>query len=54
MYERMLDKNFQPTFDEMLEYCGESESFWGEIDDFLRDHYDLERDIRFPYGNDYG
>ncbi len=54
MYETMLDKSHKPTFEEMLNYCGESGAFWIELDEFLQKNYDLNKEIRFPYGKDYG
>lgn len=54
MFERMLDKNQRPTFEEILLYCGKSGELWLEIENFLEAHYILEKEIRFPYGKDYG
>lgn len=54
MHERMLDKKHQPTFEDMLDYCGESREAWVELESFLQANYDLKNEIRFPYGKDYG
>ena len=54
MYERLLDKQRQPTFEEMLKYCGGSGGFWMELENYLQNCYNLTKLIRFPYGKDYG
>lgn len=54
MYERMLNKSEQPSFSELLAYCGESGAYWHELDQYMHEHYDLVSEIRFPYGKDYG
>lgn len=54
MHERMLDKTNEPTFTELLHFCGEAGELWREVESFLQANYDLEKEIRFPYGKDYG
>lgn len=54
MFERMLDKQVTPSFDEMISYCGEAGGMWLELDGFLKDKFDMKSCIRFPYGNKYG
>ena len=54
MHERMLNKQEQPTFDEMICYCGDKGKLWLELDKRLVSEFDLEKLIRFPYGKEYG
>lgn len=54
MYERMLDKQVTPSFDEMIFYCGEAGKLWMELDEYLKDKLEMESCIRFPYGDKYG
>ena len=54
MFERMLDKQVTPSFDEMKSYCGETGDMWSEVDGYLTDKFDMKSCIRFPYGNKYG
>lgn len=54
MYERMLDKAAEPSFEEMLEYCGSAGIFWRELDGYLITQCNAEDCIRFPYGKKYG
>lgn len=54
MYERMLDKQVEPTFQEMIAYCGEVGSAWMEIDTYLTEEKNVKSGIRFPYGKKYG
>lgn len=55
MYERMKTKEIQPEISEIREYVGEKS--WALIQDFeafLKDKYDLNRELCFPFGNSYG
>lgn len=54
MYERMLDKQHQPSFDELAEYCGDSKDLFKQINDYLINEIGTDSLIRFPYGNSYG
>ena len=54
MYERMLDKSIQPTFEEMLAHTGRAAKLWEELEQHLGEICGAERTIRFPYGNSYG
>lgn len=54
MFERMLNKMVQPTFEEMIDYAGESGALWTELDHYLQTELSAVRLIRFPYGNKYG
>ena len=54
MFERLKDKNKQPTFEEMVAYCGSSGAAWLELEKFLASAYDLQKSVRFPYGEGWG
>jgi hypothetical protein len=54
MYERMLNKQEIPTFDELIRYSGDSGSLWLGLDRHMEDKYKVSKLIRFPYGKDYG
>ena len=55
MYERMLDKNNEPTLKQIREYLG-GESFERllSLEKYLQTHYQLSKETRFPFGNSYG
>ena len=54
MHERLLDKALSPTLDDLIAYSAESGVFWVELDEYLTDIFSAKRQIRFPYGNNYG
>ena len=55
MYERMLEKNIKPTMDEIFSIIGdEGTEHWRIVDEFFNSSYDIESEIRFPFGNNYG
>ncbi len=54
MYERMLDKQNQPAYEEFAEYCGACKDLFEQTDAFLIHELKAEKLMRFPYGNDYG
>lgn len=55
MYERMLDKQKPPETEEIRQYIGErSWIFLQKFEELLRTRYDLNRELRFPFGNSYG
>jgi hypothetical protein len=55
MYERLLDKNVSPSEDFIKKYLG-TESYHNllELEKYLNAHYDLKKEIKFPFGNRYG
>ena len=55
MYERLLDKSNEPTAEQVKEYLG-SESYerLSEFEEYLQTHYQLSKEMRFPFGNNYG
>ena len=55
MYERLLDKGAPPAENLIREYLGEES--WSnllKLEQFLTDHYDLKKEMKFPFGNSYG
>lgn len=54
MYERMLDKQKKPTIKEFIAYCGKSKEFYKNIDEFLTEELNTQKEMRFPYGKHYG
>ena len=55
MYERLLDKNNEPTLEQVREYLGEeSIKRLLALEDYLQTHYHLSKEMRFPFGNNYG
>ena len=54
MYERMLDKSIEPSFDDMLCYIGERGELFAEFRRRLGQVCPVETAIRFPYGKHYG
>lgn len=55
MYERMTDKTIQPELTTIEHYVGEAS--WALIQEFenqLNSRYDLNRELRFPFGQSYG
>lgn len=54
MFERMLDKNQKPSIEEFISYCGSTKELLKGLDIFLTDNLELDKLLRFPYGNNYG
>lgn len=54
MFERLLDKNNEPTDDFIEEYLGESYRDILRFEKMLGDHYDLKKEMKFPFGSSYG
>lgn len=55
MYERLLDKNNPPTADFIKEFVGiKSYTALAQFEDFLNNNYHLSKEIKFPFGNNYG
>ena len=54
MYERVLDKTISPTFEDLIAYSAECGILWVELDDYIRKAFSAQRQIRFPYGTEYG
>lgn len=55
MYERLLNKNSPPSIDYIIEYIGESNyKLLLEFEAFLGSNYSLTKELKFPFGNNYG
>lgn len=54
MYERMLEKQIEPTIEEMTAYCGDTSELFTILNEWLSNKYDTTQKIVFPYGNHYG
>jgi hypothetical protein len=55
MYERLLDKNHSPSPDFIRDYIGtESYNILLQFDDILSNNYHLTKELKFPFGNNYG
>lgn len=54
MFERMLDKNNKPSWEEFFSYCGRCKKLLIDLDAFIMSIDGLDKLIRFPYGNNYG
>lgn len=54
MYERMLDKQKEPTIEEMTVFCGMNAELFSSLNEWLKDTLRTEQKVVFPYGNHYG
>jgi hypothetical protein len=55
MYERMLNKMNIPTMDAIQETIGKAAlDKLNQFESFLMELYDLHRELKFPFGNNYG
>lgn len=54
MYERMLNKQVEPTIEEMQIFCGENKKYFSLLNDWLTKKFHTEQKVVFPYGNTYG
>ena len=54
MYERMLNKQEVPTFDDLIRHSGDRGPLWLELDRHMEEKHNASKQIRFPYGKDYG
>jgi hypothetical protein len=55
MYERLLDKNNPPAADLIREFVGiKSYTVLLQFEDFLNNNYHLSKEMKFPFGNNYG
>lgn len=54
-YARMLDKKKKPTEDQVAKTIGpQAQAHLIQLEAFIREHYNLSRELRFPFGNNYG
>ena len=55
MYERLNDKQNEPTPEQVNAYLGgESADRLLALEEYLLTHYQLSKELRFPFGNSYG
>ncbi|GAA6408361.1 MULTISPECIES: DUF3788 domain-containing protein [Blautia] len=54
MYERMLNKQEEPTISQMTAFCGENAELFTLLNEWLSQTYGSAQKITFPYGNHYG
>ncbi|MGC8832254.1 MAG: DUF3788 domain-containing protein [Thermoproteota archaeon] len=55
MYERMLNRDVEPSLADMRRAIGvKGTRLLAGLDGFLRSHYDVKSEIRFPFGSGYG
>lgn len=54
MYERLLDKNNQPTAEGMTEYCCENAERFATLNGWIDTEFGSESTVVLPYGNKYG
>jgi len=55
MYERLLDKKNPPTTDFIREFIGaKSYNVLLQFEGFLGNNYHLSKEMKFPFGNNYG
>ncbi len=50
MYERMLDKQNKPAFDDMAAYCGKGMELFIRINEWLSDTCSTVQELLFPMG----
>ena len=54
MFERMLDKQNEPTFEELIAFSGATGKLWLSFDEYMLVEHGVTKLIRFPYGKKYG
>ncbi|OPJ63800.1 DUF3788 family protein [Clostridium oryzae] len=55
MGERMLDKNNTPSKVEILKYIGnDAKILLDKFDEMFAKQYDMQKELKFPFGNNYG
>jgi hypothetical protein len=55
MYERLLDKNNPPVADFISRFIGaRGHALLLKFEDFLSNNYQLSKEMKFPFGNNYG
>jgi len=50
--ERMLNRQTKPTFDDLINHCGESGNTWTELNKHLKGEHRAMGIICFPYGTE--
>lgn len=54
MYERLLNKEQQPTLEQLADHCQNNKKNFQLFNAFLTENYQTTQELRFPYGKDYG
>ena len=54
MYERMLERQAEPSYEDMAAWCGTCKTLFDDFNTALTQHYGTQTRIRFPYGRRYG
>lgn len=54
MSERMLDKNEMPTLESIQVYMGASYPVLLRLEELMKERYELNKEMKFPFGNNYG
>lgn len=54
MYERMLNKQTEPTIAQMTAYCADSANLFTLLNEWLSDACGTVQTVTFPYGKHYG
>lgn len=55
MYERLLDKNNVPSTDYIIKFIGaKSYAVLLKFEDFMSTNYILSKEMKFPFGSNYG
>lgn len=54
MYERMLNKEDEPTIAQMTAYCGACADMFSWLNEWLSGTFGTAQAVTFPYGNRYG
>ena len=54
MYERMLNKQEEPTIAQMTAYCGACANLFTQLNEWLSGTFGTGQAITFPDGNQYG
>ena len=54
MYQRMLNKQEEPTIAQMKAYCRACADLFTQLNDWLSGTFSTSQSVTFPYGNKYG
>ncbi len=55
MSNRMLDKNNIPTEKEIFEFIGnDTKKLLKQFEETFDKQYDMQKELKFPFGNNYG
>ena len=55
MYERLLDKNSQPSVEFVKDYLGEQScALLTMFEELLNSSYQINKEMKFPFGSNYG